>query len=196
MADTLTQTPDLATLITSRICHDLIGPVGAIGNGLELIEAIGGAPTEEDMNLIGQSASLARARIGLFRLVFGRGAAEAATGEGFAALMTAALSRPRVTVEIAPPDTLGPEGARRAALALLCADKALPRGGTLAARWEGGVARISATGPRMTLHDHARALLSDPSIPPSEPAELEFHLLAQERPRLTSEGESLMITLG
>ncbi len=29
--------PDLAALIASRICHDLISPIGAIGNGVELM---------------------------------------------------------------------------------------------------------------------------------------------------------------
>jgi histidine phosphotransferase ChpT len=29
--------PDLASLLGSRLCHDLIGPIGAIGNGVELL---------------------------------------------------------------------------------------------------------------------------------------------------------------
>ena len=42
-----TQNADLAGLVGSRLCHDLISPIGAIGNGLELLELSGSAPTEE-----------------------------------------------------------------------------------------------------------------------------------------------------
>ncbi|TIS82510.1 MAG: histidine phosphotransferase, partial [Mesorhizobium sp.] len=36
MADLFTLTaPDLAALLCSRVCHDIISPVGAINNGLE-----------------------------------------------------------------------------------------------------------------------------------------------------------------
>jgi hypothetical protein len=35
--------PDLAALVGSRICHDLISPIGAIGNGVELLTLAGGA---------------------------------------------------------------------------------------------------------------------------------------------------------
>ena len=37
--------PDLAALIGSRICHDLISPIGAIGNGVELLMMDGAAKT-------------------------------------------------------------------------------------------------------------------------------------------------------
>jgi hypothetical protein len=35
--------PDIAALIGSRICHDLISPIGAIGNGVELLMMDGAA---------------------------------------------------------------------------------------------------------------------------------------------------------
>ena len=38
-------TPEnLAALVTSRLCHDLVSPLGAIGNGLELLELSGDFP--------------------------------------------------------------------------------------------------------------------------------------------------------
>lgn len=60
----------LSTLIGSRICHDLISPLGAIGNGVELLEMSGAAQSPE-MVLISESVKNANARLRLFRLAFG-----------------------------------------------------------------------------------------------------------------------------
>ena len=43
-------------LLCSRICHDLISPVGAINNGVELIEELGDRVVDEAIALIGTSA--------------------------------------------------------------------------------------------------------------------------------------------
>ena len=63
---------ELAALIGSRICHDIISPVGAIANGLEVLE------TEKDesmrefaMDLVRQSSSQASAKLQFARLAFG-----------------------------------------------------------------------------------------------------------------------------
>ena len=62
--------PDLAALIASRICHDLISPIGAIGNGVELLAMEPGAVRPE-MALISESVANANARIRFFRISFG-----------------------------------------------------------------------------------------------------------------------------
>lgn len=63
---------ELAALIGSRICHDIISPVGAIANGLEVLE------TEKDesmrefaMDLVRQSSTQASAKLQFARLAFG-----------------------------------------------------------------------------------------------------------------------------
>ena len=60
----------LAALVGSRLCHDLISPVGAIQNGLELLSMAGGAPGPE-LDLIQDSCDSATARIRFFRVAFG-----------------------------------------------------------------------------------------------------------------------------
>jgi len=67
---------DFTAFMSSKICHDLVGPVGAISNGLELLEE------EEDENtrayaleLIQYSASAARSRLEFSRLAFGASSA-------------------------------------------------------------------------------------------------------------------------
>lgn len=60
---------DLGALLCSRICHDIISPVGAINNGLELLEE--GGADEDAMNLIKASARNASARLQFARIAFG-----------------------------------------------------------------------------------------------------------------------------
>ncbi len=60
---------DLAALLCSRVCHDIISPVGAINNGLELLDE-GGADADA-MDLIRTSALNASVRLKFARLAFG-----------------------------------------------------------------------------------------------------------------------------
>ncbi|MGN6470541.1 MAG: histidine phosphotransferase ChpT [Rhizobiaceae bacterium] len=70
MADIFTLTaPELAALLCSRVCHDIISPVGAINNGLELLDE--GGADEDAMNLIRISARNASARLQFARIAFG-----------------------------------------------------------------------------------------------------------------------------
>ena len=63
-------------LLSSRICHDLVSPVGAINNGVELIEDVGGNTTGEAMQLISKSAVIAARRLRCFRMAYGRAGSE------------------------------------------------------------------------------------------------------------------------
>ena len=63
-------------LLASKLCHDLVSPVSAISNGVELIEDIGGSVVEEAMKLIGDSAGMASRRLRLFRMAYGRAGSE------------------------------------------------------------------------------------------------------------------------
>ena len=58
----MTDQTDLSALLGSRICHDLISPIGAIGNGVELLMMEGGTPSPE-LVLIAESVAAANARI-------------------------------------------------------------------------------------------------------------------------------------
>ena len=60
---------DLAALLCSRVCHDIISPVGAINNGLELLDE--GGADEDAMKLIRTSARNASARLQFARIAFG-----------------------------------------------------------------------------------------------------------------------------
>ena len=62
----------LAALISSRICHDVISPVGAISNGLEVLDEEEDVQVREyALDLIRKSAAQASAKLQFARLAFG-----------------------------------------------------------------------------------------------------------------------------
>lgn len=63
----------VAQLLCSRLCHDLISPVGAISNGLEFLAEGDSRLTADAISLVGGSASQAAARLTFYRLAFGQG---------------------------------------------------------------------------------------------------------------------------
>jgi len=65
-----TSTPNLTALLGSRICHDLINPLGAIGNGIELL-GLAGTTSGEEMALVTDSVENATAKLKFLRLAFG-----------------------------------------------------------------------------------------------------------------------------
>ena len=62
---------ELADIVCARVCHDLVGPVGAVVNGADLIAEIGLANAEDEMAMVAQSARRAAAMLKFHRLAFG-----------------------------------------------------------------------------------------------------------------------------
>lgn len=63
--------PYVLELMASRMCHDVISPVGAINNGLELLQEMGLEGGSEAIGLIAKSADQANRRLRLFRYAYG-----------------------------------------------------------------------------------------------------------------------------
>jgi histidine phosphotransferase ChpT len=155
MADIFTLTAtDLAALLCSRVCHDIISPVGAINNGLELLDE--GGADEDAMNLIRASARNASARLQFARIAFGAaGSAGMVIDTGDAeAVATAFLKNEKPELTWSGPRSLLPKNKVKLLLnLLLVANAAIPRGGKIAVTLEesGGVSRftISSRGPML-----------------------------------------------
>jgi len=63
---------DFASLLCSRLCHDLLSPVGALNNGLELLaDETDPAMRERCMELLAESARTSANKLKFFRLAFG-----------------------------------------------------------------------------------------------------------------------------
>jgi histidine phosphotransferase ChpT len=73
MADIIElQATDLAAMLCSRVCHDLINPIGAIGNGLEVLaDPNQGEMAEGARDLIASAARQSRAKLEFARLAYG-----------------------------------------------------------------------------------------------------------------------------
>ncbi|MDO5528731.1 MAG: histidine phosphotransferase family protein [Paracoccus sp. (in: a-proteobacteria)] len=125
----------LADLIGSRLCHDLISPLGAIGNGVELLGMMPDLPQLGDcpeMGLIRESVEAARARIRAFRMAFGvAGEMQRVAPAEISSLITdlTGNSRLRITAEIGQDQPRGE--IKLLMLALMCLTSALPWGGAV-----------------------------------------------------------------
>lgn len=124
--------PELAALLCSRVCHDIISPVGAINNGLELLDE-GGADADA-MNLIRVSARNASSRLQFARLAFGAaGSAGMLIDTGDAELVAIAfLKNEKPELVWNGQRALLPKNKVKLLLNLiLIANAAIPRGGRL-----------------------------------------------------------------
>jgi len=124
--------PDLAALLCSRVCHDIISPVGAINNGLELLDE--GGADEDAMQLIRSSAINASARLQFARIAFGAaGSAGMQIDTGDAqAVAEAFLANEKPSLQWTGPRLLLPKNKVKLLLNLiLVANGAIPRGGTI-----------------------------------------------------------------
>jgi len=126
---------ELAALLCSRVCHDLISPVGAIVNGLEVLDD---DPKPDDrefaLDLIRKSAKTASARLQFCRLAFGAaGSAGAQIDLGDAQNMAKGhLEDGKITIAWNLPRLLLPKNRVKLLLNMLViAQQTIPRGGVL-----------------------------------------------------------------
>jgi histidine phosphotransferase ChpT len=124
-------TSDLTALIGSRICHDLISPIGAIGNGVELL-GMTGAPESPEMELIRQSVENASARIRYFRIAFGSASDIQKIGRTeINDTIKDFFAGSRLQVHWVPQIDCARPDVKMMFLLLLCAETAMPYGGSV-----------------------------------------------------------------
>ncbi|MAM61261.1 histidine phosphotransferase family protein [Maritimibacter sp. UBA3975] len=188
---------DLVALIGSRICHDLASPLGAIGNGIELMTLTGAGETPE-MALIHESLANAQGRIRFFRIAFGAAEPGALVRAGDIAEALAGSER-KAQVDWRVPGDLPRRDAKRVLLAVNCLDAAMPYGGTVTVTQAGDDLTITGTAERLRVEPELWSLLSAPAADPVAPARIQFALLptealAQGR-RLTVDLDETQITI-
>jgi len=173
MSDTPSPAPapdalELAALLCSRVCHDLISPVGAIVNGLEVLDD---NPKPEDrefaLDLIRKSAKTASARLQFCRLAFGAaGSSGAQIDTGDAENMARGhLEDAKTKITWNLQRLLQPKNKVKLLLNMLViAQQTIPRGGVLTvdAIGEGdtGGFRVSAAGLNARMPQSIADLLS------------------------------------
>lgn len=191
----MTQTSqlDLAAMLCSRLCHDMLSPVGAFANGLELLATeTDPAMRQNCMDLLEQSAHISTNKLKFFRLAFGAagGFGDRVPVEEAKDLIGAlAADKGRIEVEWALADANLAKPAVKVLLnfAQIAVD-ALVRGGTLmvGAERRGGACEIvvRAAGPKIAFDEtlgHALEGTLDPGELSSRTAAAHMiHLLAQD----------------
>jgi histidine phosphotransferase ChpT len=184
---------DLASLLCSRLCHDLMSPVGALNNGIELLaDEQDPDMREKCLELLADSARASANKLKFFRIAFGAGggfAEDIATHEAEAALGGVFGAERRIELGwMVSADKL-PKGVVKLLLNLaLLAGDALVRGGRLdvgAERNDGAIELvIRAEGPRILLDPALRETLakgsSDGSVEPRAAGAWLAHALIAE----------------
>lgn len=132
---------DLAAMLCSRVCHDLINPVGAIGNGLEVLaDPTQSAMADGAQELIASAAKQARAKLEFARLAYG---ASSTAGTDFDTRECERVARIYFEIEKADLDWQVPlillpkHKAKLLMNMLLIAAMAVPRGGVVTVKLEG-----------------------------------------------------------
>lgn len=166
---------DLAGLLASRLCHDLVGPVGAINNGLEvLVDEPDAEMQRQAIQLLIHSAGEAARRLKFYRLAFGASGGDAVARNLSEAREAAAglfeegkitLDWQEAAAESAP--IIGNTAIKLLLNMIVVGAEALTRGGALAVRLEQAEAGfrllVSAVGPGASLQEDTRRLLTGDS---------------------------------
>lgn len=173
----------LADLVASRLCHDLVNPLGAIGNGVELLEMTGKADGPE-VELIRDAVRAAEARIRLFRLAFGGASPGQVTSLREAKVVVDGyFHQSRIAAVWMADDDSSRQETKMALLMLLCAEAALPMGGTVrigpdpTGNWQ-----LEATGPRLNVDEAVWDILRSgvaSAERPMRPSDAQFPVLLQ-----------------
>lgn len=164
---------DLAALLCSRLCHDLLSPVGAMNNGLELLaDEHDPEMRKRCMDLLAESAKSAADKLKFFRLAFGAAGgfgSEVDPAEAYAVVEPLITASRKTELVWSVPNALMPKRAVKVLLNLvLIANDALVRGGTLHVGAElrtneAGDAEqeivIHANGPRVIFDETVRGTL-------------------------------------
>ncbi len=127
---------DFASLLCSRLCHDLLSPVGALNNGLELLaDETDPAMRERCMELLADSARVSASKLKFFRLAFGAagGFGEmVATDEARRAIEGLIAENKRIDLHWAVEEASMPKTAIKVLMNLaLMASESLVRGGRM-----------------------------------------------------------------
>jgi len=157
---------DLAGQLCSRLCHDLLNPIGALANGLELLAQEDDPDLRQRcLALLEQSVRASSDRLRFYRLAFGGSSAEPISlgevKEGVTALVG---ESEQIAVQWTAATDAFPAPAAKALLTLaLLGKEALVRGGTIdiaaEANGSGSEIVVRAAGPRVVLDEKIRQAL-------------------------------------
>ena len=173
--------PDLTALLGARICHDLISPIGAISNGVELLMMEGSAKSPE-LALISDSVTHANARIRFFRVAFGSSGGDQRLGRAeILAILTDLTRGGRLSIDWNSPPEVPRRDVKLAFLLIQCLESALAYGGMIALTQTDGRWLISGRAPKLKIDAALWEVLVNPAaVAEISPAQVQFLLVPEE----------------
>ena len=158
---------DLAALLCSRVCHDVISPVGAIANGLEVLDDEDDPAMQEiAMDLIRKSARQASTKLQFCRIAFGAAGSAGAhldladAGE----VSRAFFSDDKTSFEWnAPHETREKNQVKLLLNLALMASTSIPRGGQLSVNVNGDAFQVRCSGDAAKVPDKTITFMTDPA---------------------------------
>lgn len=155
----------LTEFLCSRLCHELVGPIGAANNGVELIKELGDEQ-EEAFTLLADSAELAAKRLLFYRMAYGvAGYHGLQSAEVVRSFIASICPKDKVTFtwqELSPSHELFAvrEGIGKLLLNLsVVAMDCLPRGGNFKTIVDATGAWIEATGTGARIPEHTQTAI-------------------------------------
>lgn len=199
-------------LLASKVCHDLISPIGAVNNGIEFMREMGEDAGDEALDLIAYSAQQASAKLQAYRIAYGAGGADGSlkpedVKNAIDAIVTA---DGKIKQDWDAYGELGygmdrPDPyCKMLICALLFAMECLPKGGTINVKGAGeGKTQITASGenaaPRENMVDALELKLDKEALQPKHVHPYVTALLAQKYNFSfsvnTSTADSVIITM-
>lgn len=167
---------NLAALIGSRICHDLISPIGAINNGLELL-GMSDARDGPEIDLISESVDNASARIRFFRIAYGAASDQEMGRAEVVSIINDSTRGGRLTVAYGPLDAKPRWAVRMAFLAIQCLETSMPYGGRIEMNCDNGSWEITGHSPKANPDPALWALMEGAEPTDLAPAHVQFALL-------------------
>lgn len=154
-------------LLASRICHDIISPVGAINNGIELMQELGPDGVDDGLELVAYSANQSSAKLAAFRMAYGAGGKDPHikpedVQKTFGALIKdeGKISQTWDPFGNLGPDPLPPGYCKMLLCAMMLAMECLPKGGYISVRPAGDSASsIIAEGEGVNVRDQVEEAL-------------------------------------
>ena len=173
--------PDLTALLGSRICHDLISPIGAISNGLELL-MMDGTQGGPEMVLISESVANANARIRFFRVAFGTASPDQRIGRAEVQSILTDLTRGgRLMIDWQTGADLSRAEVKIVFLLIQCLENAMAYGGRISVARAGEKWMISGSANKLKINTDLWEVLANPAANPEiTPALVQFPLVADE----------------
>lgn len=183
---------DISALLGSRICHDLISPLGAIGNGLELLSMTGAS--SQEMTLIAESVANANARVKFYRVAYGALSIDQSMSRNEIVSILDDITRgTRLRYVWNPTVPVARRDVKLVFLLLQCFENAMPYGGEVVVSLADNVWRVHGIATKLKVNAELWEILSRPETAINlTPAQVQFALVPE---MLTATGRRLTLQI-